>query len=443
MNNKRASIVWPLVVCAGQVFSGIRAKRNYFSLEEISPVLEIQKAQHEELPGISIIVPARNEVTHLPRLLESLLCQEYPLYEIIVVDDASTDGTATLVQSYSKRGVRLIGTDGPPQGWTGKNHACWIGANQAIYPWLLFVDADTRLAPLALLSTMDFVCRQNVFALSLFPRQCCETFWERLLLPFAYQQYFVGSHARATGRKNASALANGQFFLVNRNAYQQVGGHAANAGSIVDDVALATSLKQSGIIPLACRGEELVSVRMYTSLRQIVNGFGKNSYPYLQQSPYSGVQTAGSTALAASVAALFVDAYREKSRRVFLIAALTYVVQVVNTLSWLKHFRINSMYALLAPFSACVFLLIALNSLLHTITGRSVAWKGRRYESTNGVSSLSRVAHRILPQRKSYQNSQKSLSPLCPSKNVHLPTRATSHPRAMATTPLVRNHLEK
>ena len=400
VNNKRASIVWPLVVCAGQVFSGIRAKRNYFSLQEILPVLEIQKAQHEELPGVSIIVPARNEVTHLPHLLESLLCQDYPRYEIIVVDDASTDGTAALVESYSKKGVRLIHSDGPLRGWTGKNHACWIGANSAMYPWLLFVDADTKLAPLALLSTMDFVCRQNVSALSLFPQQCCETFWERLLLPFAYQQYFVGSHARAVGRKNGPALANGQFFLVNRNAYQQVGGHAANAGSIIDDVALATSLKRSDITPLACRGEELVSVRMYTNLQQIANGFGKNSYPYLQHAPYSGVQTAGSTALAASVAALFVDAYREKSRFLFFIAILAYSVQVVNILSWLKHFRVNRVYALLAPFSAFVFLLIALNSLLHTITGRSVAWKGRRYESPPAdvpavISSLLLAAHRM------------------------------------------------
>ncbi len=396
MNNKRASIVWPLVVCAGQVFSGIRAKRNYISLQEILPVLEIQKAQHEELPGVSIIVPARNEVTHLPHLLESLLCQEYPRYEIIVVDDASTDGTATLVESYSKKDVRLIHSDGPPQGWTGKNHACWIGANSAIYPWLLFVDADTKLAPLALLSTMKFVCQQNVSALSLFPRQCCETFWERLLLPFAYQQYFVGIHARTIQRENGPALANGQYFLVNQNAYHRVGGHAANAGSIIDDVALATSLKRSGITPLACRGEELVSVRMYTNLRQIANGFGKNSYPYLQQAPYSGVQTAGSTALAASVAALFVDAYRGKSRFLFFIAILAYIVQVVNILSWLKHFRINRAYAILAPFSAFMFLLIALNSLLHTITGRSVAWKGRRYESTPAaISSLLLAAHRM------------------------------------------------
>jgi len=386
VSNKRASIVWPLLVCAGQIINGIRAKRNYQSLPELKPITATQTLQEEELLGVSIIIPARNEAANLPRLLASLLSQIYPLYEIIVVDDASTDGTATLVQNYSKKGVRLIHTDGPPQGWTGKNHACWIGASNALYPWLLFVDADIELAPLALHSTMSFVYQQGVHALSLFPHQCCETFWERLLLPFAYQQYFVGINAQAIQREHGPVLANGQYFLICRDAYRQVGGHAKNAASIVDDVALATSLKLYGVTPLACRGETLVSVRMYTNLRQIANGFGKNSYLYLQQFPQIGVQTAMSTALAASVALLFRDAYREKSRTLFFIATLAYMAQILNFIPWLRHFGISIQYALLAPFAAFVFLLIALNSLLHTLTGRSIAWKGRRYATRSSIA---------------------------------------------------------
>lgn len=388
MSNKRASIVWPLLVCIGQILSGIRAKRNYQSLQEIKPVTATQALREEGLLGVSIIIPARNEVANLPRLLASLLSQSYPLYEIIVVDDASTDGTATLVQNYSNNGVRLIHTDGPPRGWTGKNHACWTGASNALYPWLLFVDADIELAPLALHSTISFAYQQNARALSLFPHQHCKTFWERLLLPFAYQQYFVGINAQAVQRKHGPILANGQYFLIDRNAYRRVGGHAKNAASIVDDVALATSLKQYGITPLTCRGETLVAVRMYTNLRQIANGFGKNSYLYLLQSPQIGVQTAMSTALAASVALLFRDAYREKSQTLFFIAMVAYIAQILSIIPWLKHFSISIRYALLAPFSAFVFLLIALNSLLHTLTGRSIAWKGRQYSTQPHISEF-------------------------------------------------------
>ncbi len=363
----------------GQVYSSVQAMRNYQTLPELLPVtVDDSVVRAEDVPGISIIVPARNEEANIPRLLASLVSQDYSHYEIIVVNDASTDKTTAIVQGYAKNGVRLVSIDGPPGGWTGKNYACWIGARFARYPWLLFVDADTELASCALRSTIHFAVKQNVEALSLFPRQRCETFWERLLLPFAYQQYFVGMNAQVNER-NGPALANGQYFFIHRNAYEQVNGHAANAGSIVEDAALAVSLKREGIVSLACRGERLATVRMYANLQQIANGFGKNIYPYLQQSPLTGLQTALSTALASSVALLFVDARREKSYPLFFIAVVAYIAQVLSTLPWLKHFSIARRYALLSPFSALTFLAIAINSLLHTIVGRSVAWKGRSY----------------------------------------------------------------
>ena len=336
------------------------------------------KVGGEDFPGISIIVPARNEEANLPRLLASLVRQSYPHYEVTVVNDASTDNTPAIVQAYAQDGVRLVSIDGPPEGWTGKNYACWIGAGYARYPWLLFVDADTELAPFALRSTIRFATQQHVEALSLFPRQRCETFWERLLLPFAYQQYFVGLDARVN-ESEGPALANGQYFFIYREVYNRVNGHAANAGSIVDDAALAVSLKREGIGLLACRGEELVSVRMYTNLQQIANGFGKNIHPYLQQSPLTGIQTAVSTTLASAVAFLFADARREKSYPLCILAVLAYIAQVVNALPWLKQFGIARRYALLTPFAALTFLAIAINSLLHTIIGHSVAWKGRSY----------------------------------------------------------------
>ncbi len=325
---------------------------------------------------IEPIIPARNEEVNLPRLLNSLVAQDYPLYEVIVVDDASTDGTAAVVRRYGAKGVRLLLTNGPPEGWTGKNAACWRGAEASHYPWLLFIDADTELAPLALRSSLHFALEQQVQAISLFARQRCETLWERLLLPFAYQQYFVGVNARHLHAAAGPALANGQYFLISRTAYQQVGGHAANAQSIIDDVALATSLKRVGMIPLACRGEALVAVRMYTGLRAIIAGFGKNSYLFLRKSPLTGIQTAFSTALAASVLPLLLDAWRKRSWGIVGVAIVAYFAQVCHMQFWLRRFGVSLRYALLAPFSALGFLAIALNSM---VRGRALAWKGRRY----------------------------------------------------------------
>ena len=354
--------------------------RNYQTLPEIGPSIlpEDAIAHTENFSGVSIIVPARNEEANLPRLLASLERQNYPQFEVIVIDDASTDNTAAIVQEYAKHNVRLVTIDGPPEGWTGKNYACWVGAGYAHYPWLLFIDADTELSSCALHSTISFALKRGVKALSLFPQQRCETFWECLLLPFAHQQYFVGTNGRVN-ESEGPALANGQYFLIHRDAYERVNGHAANASSIVDDAALAISLKREGSIALACRGEKLVSVRMYTNLQQIANGLGKNVYPYLQQAPLSGIQTAISTTLASAVALLFVDARREKSYSLLFIALLAYVAQVVNALPWLKHFGITLWYALLTPIAALTFLAIAINSQLHTIIGQSVVWKGRSY----------------------------------------------------------------
>ncbi len=378
MSKKIVGRVWPFLVLAGQIYSNVKAMRNYESLPEILPILHDDKVRAEDFPGVSIIVPARNEGANIGRLLDSLVRQRYPRYEVIVVDDGSTDNTAAIVRTYPEDVIRLISIDGLPDGWTGKNHACWMGASLARFPWLLFVDADTELAPFALRSTMRFALEQNVQALSLFPHQRCETFWERLLLPFALQQYFVGTNARVN-EADGPALANGQYFLISKHAYERVDGHAANANSIIDDVALAFSLKRAGFVPLACRGERLVSVRMYTNLWQIANGFGKNIYPYLQEAPTTGIQSVMSSTFAAAVALLFADARREKSYTLLLMALLAYVVQVGSMLSWFKHFRISLWHALLTPLAALTFLAIAINSLLHTLFGRSLAWKGRSY----------------------------------------------------------------
>jgi chlorobactene glucosyltransferase len=357
------------------LLAGWRAEHNYQRLPEVVPLRDGDS--DEMLPGVSVIVPARNEEANLARLLAPLVVQDYPRYEIIVVDDASSDGTAGIARQYAEHGVRLLSSTGPPAGWTGKNAACWLGANASCYSWLLFVDADVELDALALRSSLIFAWEQDVHALSLFARQRCESFWERLLLPFAYQQFFVGVDARLIHQMRGRALANGQYFLVERNAYQRVGGHAANAGSVIDDVALATTLKEHGIVPLACRGEQLVTVRMYSNLQEISEGFGKNSYLFLRKSPLTGVQTAICTWLAASVGVLFINAAR--SRLLPILALLAYVLQVCGIQPWLRRAGIRPAYALLTPLAALMFLKIALTSMLRVLTGRPLAWKGRSY----------------------------------------------------------------
>jgi glycosyl transferase family 2 len=332
-------------------------------------------------PMVSIIVPARNEERNLPALLDSLLAQDYPAFEVIVVDDASTDATSALAGAYAARDRRIsvIHTPGPALGWTGKSAACWLGTRTMRGSWLLFTDADTRHEPGALRAAMAMALATRAGAVSLFPRQRCETFWERLLLPFAYQQYFVGARTDALSKPGAPALANGQYFLISRQAYDAAGGHGAVAGSVIEDVALAGALKRAGYPALAARGEALVSVRMYGSLGALAQGFTKNAAQFLRAQRSSGTLVALSCAASAATLPALVRALAARNPVGAAGALVAWGAQALALAPWARGFGAPRRYAALAPLAALVFTGVALSSFAHTLLRRPVSWKGRRY----------------------------------------------------------------
>jgi chlorobactene glucosyltransferase len=325
-------------------------------------------------PAVSIVVPARDEAATLPVLLRSLLALEYPDYEVLVVDDASGDGTAVCVEEFSAASggrVSLLRSPGPPAGWTGKNYACHLGAAQARGEWLLFTDADTEHAPASLRLALAAARTSGARALSLLTGQRCVSFWERLLLPFAYQQYFAGTRP--------AALANGQYFLIARAAYAACGGHVAVASSLVDDVALAAALRRTGATPAVYRGERLVRVRMYTGLGPLAQGFTKNAFLFLRQRRVAGLAVAASTACNASLLPVLVVAAVRRERGALAVGVLAALAQMVGLAPWLRWFGVPLRYASLAPLAALGFSGIALASSWHALTGQPVRWKGRRY----------------------------------------------------------------
>ncbi|HZC06766.1 MAG TPA: glycosyltransferase [Ktedonobacterales bacterium] len=335
-------------------------------------------------PLVSIIVPARNEQRALPTLLPSLLQQDYPSIEVIVIDDASTDATSAIAAQWAARDPRLrvLRGNGPPPGWTGKNYACWQGAQTARGDWLLFTDADTCHESAALRSALAIAEAGHASAVSLFPRQRCEGFWERLLLPFAYQQYFVGTNTRTLARPNGPALANGQYFLISRTAYEAAGGHAAIAGSVIDDVALAGALKRAGYPTLVARGEALVSVRMYDSLGALAEGFTKNAAQFVQAQRGAGALVALATAANAVTLPALVTAAASGATIGMSGATVAYVAQCLALVPWMRSFGVWWGYALLAPLAALAFTGIALTSFAHALLRWPVRWKGRALAPT-------------------------------------------------------------
>ncbi|HKS71146.1 MAG TPA: hypothetical protein VJQ45_12030, partial [Ktedonobacterales bacterium] len=185
-------------------------------------------------------------------------------------------------------------------------------------------------------------------------------------------------------RPHGPALANGQYFLIQREAYAACGGHAAVAGSIIDDVALAGALKRAGYAPLACHGEELVRVRMYTGLRALAAGFQKNAFQFLRAQRSAGALVVASTACNAGILGALAWAISARSPLGLSATGLAYGAQVALLMPWERAFGVRRGYALLVPLAALVFMLIALTSMLRVFTGRRVSWKGRRYPARGG-----------------------------------------------------------
>ncbi|MGH2441889.1 MAG: glycosyltransferase [Chloroflexota bacterium] len=341
--------------------AGLLAERNYRRLDALD--LEGESGEGD----VSIVVPARNEASNLPRLLESLGRLKHRPREVVVVDDGSSDGTGWLADSH---GARVIRVDMLPNGWTGKAFACHTGARDTAGEWILFTDADTAHAARSLGAALQAAQARNADVLSLLCRQECGTFWERVLLPYAYFLYFAG--ASGLNGNSRTAVANGQYILCRRKAYEDFGGHAAVRSSLIEDVDLARRAAAAGYRVVLLRGEALVRVRMYRGLFGIWEGFGKNSFRLVRASPRTGTLTA-LTAVAFLSCAVQMGRYSGRDRLLLLIAPS------LSIAPWYRRFGVPGWFSLLHPVAALVFQGIALDAIRRTFRSGRTSWKGRRY----------------------------------------------------------------
>ncbi|MEO6803536.1 MAG: glycosyltransferase family 2 protein [Granulicella sp.] len=243
--------------------------------------------EEEELPALelSVIVPSRNEERSLGDCLASLVRQSEPGFalgvdwELIVVDDASTDGTRAIAEGFA--GVTIL--EAPPLdltdrgGFTGKNNACWTGAQTARGKWLLFTDADTVHEIGDLSRSLREAEKHKVSLLSYSPRQLSTGFWQQAVMPLVFSELASVYPMKAVNDPdNRLAAANGQFLLVERDAYFSVGGHRAIGTQVLEDVALARNIKR-GPRPIRFRyAPEALSTRMYRTTGEMVEGWTKN-----------------------------------------------------------------------------------------------------------------------------------------------------------------------
>lgn len=235
------------------------------------------------LPRVSILLPVREEENNVTACVTSLLAQDYPDWQLIVLDDDSHDATPEALAALARENPALQVLKGKrlPEGWLGKNWACQQLAAASDGELLLFVDADTRLEPEALRESVAALEAERADLVSVFPRQEVLSWGERLVVPILQWSTLSFVPLALAYRWPVSALvtASGQFMLFRRQAYEAIGGHAAVRDQVVEDVALARRITRHGLRWRLLDGSRYVHCRMYRGFRQVYEGLSKNLFP--------------------------------------------------------------------------------------------------------------------------------------------------------------------
>ena len=343
-------------------------------------------------PLVSLVIPARNEARNIAPCVDSALASTYPRLEVIVVDDHSTDDTATIVRAITARDprVRVMSPAPLPAGWFGKQWACAAGAADARGEVLGFMDADTRQAPDLVTRTVNALIARDADLLSVAGTQELGTFWERMIQPQIFSimlQRYGGTELVNRSRRATEKIANGQCLWVRRPAYDAMGGHAAVKHEVAEDLALAQHWFRAGRNVALVLGLDQLTTRMYTSLRELIDGWGKNIYAGGRNAMPFGAVGRAIYPLALVAPSLFALV-----PPVVLMLGLLGVVGSTglvwasiatgaNLVWWLLVYgwlRLSPLYALLHPLGAAMVLYIALGAIAR---GRRVRWKEREYRA--------------------------------------------------------------
>ena len=335
-------------------------------------------------PRISVLVPARNEAQTIISCIESLTAQDYPAFEVIALDDQSSDGTGAQLDELAAQHPNLMvlhGNESPPAGWNGKSYACFRLAAQAAGDWLLFTDADTLHTPTSIAQGIARAEGLQADLLSVFPRQITRSWSERIVVSFILDFLpLVGLDLWEVWRGTSSrTAANGQYLLIRANAYRAAGGHEAVSDALVDDFALAKHIRSHGYRAALVDGTAMVSCRMYRSAREVWDGFSKNILLALQTSTAEKRPRWWGLAFAWGYASLFIQPI------VFLFSP--YRIPAAFVIGWLavlrgavsQRFGRPLIEVTATPLAAWSVMAFGLNALLCRIRGRNIAWKGRDY----------------------------------------------------------------
>lgn len=358
---------------------------------------------NDQLPSISVIVPVRNEETKIARCLESLAKQDYPNFEIVVIDDNSTDASGRIIAEIAARHANfkvIQGRESRP-GWLGKCNALDHGTPQAKGEWLVFSDADTYHHPNSLRDAVGAAINYKVDMISFMPVQELYSFSERIVMPTLLGSFLIGDPTNTINDpKSSRAYAYGQYIMVRRTTYDAIGGHESVKDQILDDISIGRVTKQKGFSVTACDGRPLYTVRMYSNFPEVWSGWTKNAYAIIN------CNIVGLIGIIVLLNLWFVAPFLTLATATFAPQLFSNTIQMpavwlligtqfISLIYW--YARSTAFYKGLEPLLLYFFLLplgaisvsaLYINSASCFLTGKQVKWKDRDYsvDSTQRIS---------------------------------------------------------
>ncbi len=368
----------------------LRSTRSLDAQSDVPPASSIA-------PRVSVILPARNEASHIAECITAIRASTWPNLEVIVIDDHSSDGTGDLARSAANDDARVKVIPAPdlPPGWFGKQWACQTGAAQSTGSLLLFTDADTRHAPDLLTRLVAARAERGAELMSVAGRQDMLTIWERAVQPSVFSLILLrygGTTALERASRASDVVANGQCFMISREGYDAIGRHEAVRHFVAEDVMMAQAVWSSGRRVSLMLGIRQLRTRMYDSLPALMRGWGKNVYAGGRFAMRGGAAGRGLypllllafpllllapfVALPVALAALALGA---SAALPWAFGSTLASGGVLATFAMANRLNLDPMRrAMLAPLGAAVLLAICLTAV---IRGRRVEWKGRDYKA--------------------------------------------------------------
>ncbi len=333
----------------------------------------------QSTPRVSVLVPARNEENNIGACLASLMQQDYPNFEVLVLDDNSTDKTAEIVQALAAQDPRVKLFEGAPlpASWLGKNWACHQLGEKATGEIFIFIDADTRIAPQAVTHTVSWMQHLRLGMLSAFCHQITKTLPEKLAVPvvnmlvYSYLPLWLTYHSKAP----SLAAANGQWIAFTRSAYQRIGGHRSVRDQVVEDVELSRLAKRHGEKILAVSAKDEIFSRMYHSAQQVWEGYSKNLFGLMRfkAAPFFIILT---LLLVIHIVPYFLVFFKPLAALALAAVAMNVIMRLILAIKFAQPLLAS---ALLHPVGIAYTILIGLNSYRWHRT-RKIKWKGRLVE---------------------------------------------------------------